>query len=59
MNEIPQQIPNQPVEPQPQQQAPVEMGKKSGKGWLFAVIVVVVVLAAYAGIAFWQNMWPF
>jgi len=59
MEETPQQIPNQPVEPQPQQQAPVEMGGKPGKSWLSTLIVIIVVLAAYAGIAYWQNIWPF
>ena len=57
--ETPQQIPNQPVEPQPQQQAPVGMEEKPGKSWLSTVIIIVIILAAYGGIAYWQNIWPF
>jgi hypothetical protein len=68
MNEIPQQIPNQqPVEPQPQpeQQVPTEPAEpvvapqQPQTKWLFLVLALVVALAAYAGVAYWQGMWPF
>jgi len=68
MDETPQQIPNQqPVEPQPQseQQIPIQpeqpvvMPQQPHTRWLFLLLALVVGLAAYAGVAYWQNMWPF
>jgi len=68
MNETPQQIPNQqPVEPQPepeqqipvQPEQPVVMPQQPQTKWLFLVLGLVVALAAYAGVAYWQGMWPF
>ncbi len=49
------QTPQQPVEPQ--EQAPVVAEKKSGKSWI--LIAILVLVAAYAGVAYWKDMWPF
>jgi hypothetical protein len=70
MEQTPQQIPNQqPVEPQPQpepeQQIPVQpeqpvvMPQQPQTRWLFLVLALVIAVAAYAGAAYWQGMWPF
>jgi hypothetical protein len=67
MDETPQQIPNQPVEPQPQpeQQVPVQSEQpvmtpqQPQTRWLFLVLALVVALAVYAGVAYWQGVWPF
>jgi len=68
MNETPQQIPDQqPVEPQPQpeQQVPVQpeqpivTPQQPPTRWLFLVLVLVIAIAAYAGMAYWKGVWPF
>jgi len=35
------------------------MQPKKGKSGLTIVGILVILAAAYVGIAFWQNMWPF
>jgi len=66
MNETPQQIPNQqPIKPQPEQQVPIQpeqpvvMPQQPQTRWLFLVLALVIAFAAYAGIAYWQGVWPF
>ncbi len=66
MNEIPQQTPDQqPVEPQPEQQIPVQpeqpvvTPQQPPTRWPFLVLVLVIALAAYVGLAYWQGVWPF
>lgn len=66
MNETPQEMPNQqPVEPQPEQQIPIQseqpvvMPQQPQTRWLFLVLALVIALTAYVGMAYWQNMWPF
>jgi len=66
MEQQPQQIPNQPVEPQPEQQIPVQpeqpvmMPKE--KPPIFSILALVIVLVAiggYIALASFYDLWPF
>jgi hypothetical protein len=58
--------PETPVreQPQPEQQIPAQPEQpvvtlqQPQTRWIFLVLVLVIGLAAYTGVAYWQNIWP-
>ncbi len=51
------QIPQPQVPTQPEQ--PVISPQQPKTNWPVLILVVVLAVVSYAGVAYWQNMWPF
>ena len=65
MNEAPQQIPNQQPAEQPIPQVPIQpeqpviSPQQPKTNWPILILVLVLAVVSYAGVAYWQGMWPF